>query len=124
MYPRRIVDSLKRHAWWLLPAVVVAVVVGFVWAGGIVLVVYAIANAGGTWLLVDSLSDKHRRWMCWATIALLPVGLIFGVIGSKSKGRSPSDLAMSGSADEILRGNASGISHPPAGGPAGRSGLM
>ena len=115
---------VRRHSWWVVPTIVVATVVAFGFVGGVPLLVYAIANAAGTWLRVDGPDIGPRSkgaWLCWATIALLPVGVL-AALGTRSA-LGPSDRAMTGSTEDIVAGRAQRISQPGAGGPAGRTGL-
>ncbi|MEL6892377.1 MAG: hypothetical protein AAFP84_12320 [Actinomycetota bacterium] len=116
-------EFVRRHAWWVLPTIIVSAVVGAVWAGGLI-IVYAVANAVGTWLSVDQPGfgpRSPRSWLAWATIALLPVGLV-AVFGTKSAIR-PTESALSGRSADDPDGSAPHIAQPSAGGPMGQTGL-
>ena len=78
--------QVRRHAWWVVPALavpaIVVAVVGWAW----LVMLYLIANSFGTWLRVDGPGFAPRSrgsWRSWATIAQLPVGVL-GVLGIKS----------------------------------------
>lgn len=96
-------QKLRHHAWWSIPTLVVAAVLGWAIGYPYAWLAYAVFNIAGVWLYCEvARSPTRRTLMKVLAIPMVPVGVV-GVLATGGGRMGPRESSSFGSSDEDTR---------------------